>query len=55
MMWPFTRSKERTMHTRRIDENFAVTGQITPAGLKAVHIPTSGSLALHQLPSTARR
>lgn len=35
-MWPFTRSKERTMQTRRIDENFAVSGQITPAQVEEV-------------------
>ena len=29
-MWPFTRTSERKMHVRRIDDRFAVTGQITP-------------------------
>ena len=30
-MWPLARTSERKMQFRRIDENFAVTGQITPA------------------------
>ena len=35
-MWPFTRTSEREMQFRRIDENFAVTGQITPAQVEEV-------------------
>ena len=35
-MWPFTRTSERKMQFRRIDENFAVTGQITPAQVEEV-------------------
>jgi uncharacterized protein (TIGR01244 family) len=35
-MWPFTLISERKMQFRRIDENFAVTDQITPAQVEDV-------------------
>lgn len=35
-MFSFLKPKEATMNVRKIDENFAVTGQITPEQVKAV-------------------
>ncbi len=35
-MFSFLKPKEATMNVRKIDDNFAVTGQITPEQVKAV-------------------